>query len=186
MLVTELNTHGKIGTKCCLSSSGLMLPFRMVVTSKAATPNGRLSIFFILAGLVSFSGGGFIPPNLTTWQTRYTLPLLLFRSLLPRSYKTKYKIMLVKHNPFQKLNSSHRRILTRWVYNKNKKNLDSLQLKVWQAASQWTGRCQQKYVVRKGGARLIRPVGRLLIHTTRFAYIDLKWPTMESQPFQNV
>ena len=66
MLVTELNTHGKIGTKCCLSSSGLMLPFRMVVTSKAATPNGRLSIFFILVGLVSFSGGGFIPPNLTT------------------------------------------------------------------------------------------------------------------------
>ena len=123
MLVTELNTHGKIGTKCCLSSSGLMLPFRMVVTSNAATPNGRLSIFFILVGLVSFSGGGFIPPNLTTWQTRYTLPLLLFRSLLPRSYKTKYKFMLVKHNPFQKLNSSHRRILTSWVYNKNKKTL---------------------------------------------------------------
>ena len=59
-------THGNIGTKCCLSSSGLMLPFNMAVTSRAATPNGRLILFFDLVAFTSFSGVENMSPILIT------------------------------------------------------------------------------------------------------------------------
>ena len=79
-------TYGNIGTKCCLSSSGLMSPLRMAVTSRAATPKGRRRMFLTFCTFASFSGGN-MPPSLTTWHTRKTFSLTLDKSLLPRSYR---------------------------------------------------------------------------------------------------